>query len=100
MAGVVAGVVAALLLSATLFEGAANPWRALFAQTNGAHILLRLRAGTSTVPLAGLAGVKQIARPYQATAATMTVGLGPQTTPVHPLALPPDPPAHSLPPAR
>ncbi len=93
MAGVVAGVVAALLLSATLFEGAANPWRALFAQTNGADIWLRLRAGTSTGPLAGLAGVKQIAGPYQATAATMTVGRGPQTAPVQLWAMQPVPPA-------
>src|SRR5258708_4431610 len=93
MAGVVAGVVAALLLSATLFEGAANPWRALFAQTNGADIWLRLRAGTSTGRLAGLAGVKQIAGPYQATAATMTVGRGPQTAPVQLWAMQPVPPA-------
>jgi putative ABC transport system permease protein len=93
MAGVVAGVVAALLLSATLFEGAANPWRALFAQTNGADIWLRLRAGTSTAPLAGLAGVQQTAGPYQATAATMTVGRGPQTAPVQLWAMRPVPPA-------
>ncbi len=91
MAGVVAGVVAALLLSATLFEGAANPWRALFAQTNGADMWLRLQAGTSTAPLARLADVEQLAGPYQATAATIV--RGPQTTPVQLWAMRPVPPA-------
>jgi putative ABC transport system permease protein len=97
MAVVVAGVVSALLLSATLFEGAANPWRALFAQTNGADIWLRLQTGTSTAPLTGLAGVQRIAGPYQATAATMTVGRGPQTAPVQLWAMQPAPPAIGLP---
>jgi putative ABC transport system permease protein len=91
MAGVVAGVVAALLLSATLFEGAANPWRALFAQTNGADIWLRLQAGTRTAPLAGLVGVEQLAGPYQATAAT--IAGGPQTATVQLWAMRPVPPA-------
>src|SRR5260370_37803245 len=93
MAGVVAGVVAALLLSATLFEGAANPWRALFAQTNGADIWARPRAGTSTGPLAGLAGVEEIARPYQAPAAPVTGGRRPQTAPGQLWAMQPGPPA-------
>lgn len=100
MACVVAGVVSALLLSATLFEGAANPSRALFAQTNGADIWLRLQAGTDTAPLAGLAGVKQIAGPYQAAAATMTVGRGPQTAPVQLWAMQPTPPAIGRPVVR
>jgi putative ABC transport system permease protein len=93
MACVVAGVVSALLLSATLFEGAANPWRALFAQTNGADIWLRLEAGTDTAPLRGLAGVEQIVGPYQAAAATITVGRGPQTAPVQLWAMRAVPPA-------
>ncbi len=91
MAGVMAGVVSALLLSATLFEGAANPSRALFAQTNGADIWLRLRAGTSAAPLSGLVGVEQLAGPYQATAATIV--RGPQTAPVQLWAMRPVPPA-------
>ena len=77
---VVAGVVTALLLSATLFEGAADPWRALFAQTNGADIWLRLQPGTNTRPLHRLIGVQQVAGPYQTTAATIV--RGPQTAPV------------------
>jgi putative ABC transport system permease protein len=91
--GVVAGVVSALLLSATLFEGAANPWRALFAQTNGADIWLRLQPGTNTAPLAGLDGVEQVAGPYRATAATIAVGRGSQTAPVQLWAMRPVPPA-------
>src|SRR5579875_149701 len=77
---VVAGVVAVLLLSATLFEGAADPWRALFARTNGADVWLRLQPGTSTAGLHRLPGVQQVAGPYQATAATIV--RGPQTAPV------------------
>lgn len=91
MAAVVAGVVAVLLLSATLFEGAADPWRALFAQTNGASVWLRLQAGTSTAPLAGLTGVNQIAGPYQA--ADATIGHGPQPVAVQLWGMPPGLPA-------
>lgn len=74
MAAVVAGVVAALLLSATLLEGATNPWRALFAQTKGADVWLRLTPGTPTQSLRTLNGVTGIAGPYQATAATLAHG--------------------------
>jgi len=93
VACVVAGVVSALLLSATLFEGAANPWRALFAQTNGADVWLRLQPGTHTAPLARLDGVEQMAGHYQATAATIAVGRGSQTAPVQLWAMRPVPPA-------
>jgi putative ABC transport system permease protein len=88
---VVAGVVTALLLSATLFEGAADPWRALFAQTNGADIWLRLQPGTNTRPLQRLIGVQQVAGPYQTTAATIV--RGPQTAPVQLWAMGPALPA-------
>jgi putative ABC transport system permease protein len=88
---VVAGVVTALLLSATLFEGAADPWRALFAQTNGADIWLRLQPGTNTRPLHRLIGVQQVAGPYQTTAATIV--RGPQTAPVQLWAMGPALPA-------
>lgn len=43
---VVAGVVAALLLSAALLDGATNPWRALFVRTNGADVWFRLAPET------------------------------------------------------
>jgi putative ABC transport system permease protein len=77
---VVAGVVTALLLSATLLEGATDPWRALFAQTRGADIWLRLRPGTRVAPLTRLHGVTGLAGPYEATAATLV--RGPLTAPV------------------
>jgi putative ABC transport system permease protein len=71
---VVAGVVAALLLSATLLEGATNPWRGLFAQTRGADIWLHLEPGTRAAPLARLGGVTGIAGPYRAAPATLALG--------------------------
>jgi putative ABC transport system permease protein len=88
---VVAGVVAALLLSATLLEGATDPWRALFAQTRGADIWLRLTAGTTVRPLGRLDGVTEVAGPYQATAATLVHG--PLTAPVQLWAMGTVPPA-------
>lgn len=71
---VVAGVVAVLLLSATLFEGAADPWRALFVRTNGAGTWLRLKPGTPVGPLRRLVDVQQVAGPYPVTAATVVLG--------------------------
>lgn len=77
---VVAGVVAALLLSASLLAGATSPWRTLFAQTRGAHVWLRLGAGTDVRPLRGLPGVTGMAGPYRTVAATLV--RGPLTAPV------------------
>jgi putative ABC transport system permease protein len=71
---VVAGVVTALLLSATLLEGATNPWRGLFAQTRGAQIWLHLEPGTQVRPLARLNGVSNVAGPYRAAPATLVLG--------------------------
>lgn len=88
---VVAGVVAVLLLAASLLEGATNPWRALFDQTRGADIWLRLNAGTSVRPLHGLGGVTGLAGPYHITAATMV--RGPVSAPVQVWALRPALPA-------
>lgn len=83
---VVAGVVACLLLSATLLEGATNPWRGLFAQTRGAHIWLHLSQGTSVSPIRALPDVAGLAGPYPAAAATLvTSGL---TSPVELRAMP------------
>jgi len=39
---VVAGVVAALVLSTMLLEGAVNPWKGLFARTRGADLVVYL----------------------------------------------------------
>jgi putative ABC transport system permease protein len=87
---VVAGVVTVLLLSATLAEGATNPWRPLFAESHGADIWLRLNAGTSLRPLRAIGGVTEVAGPFQTTAATMV--RGPVTAPVQLWALRPTPP--------
>jgi putative ABC transport system permease protein len=71
---VVAGVVAALVLSATVLVGATNPWRGLFAQTRGAEIWLRLAPGTPVTPLAQISGVTAVAGPYTTAAATLVQG--------------------------
>src|SRR5579863_4450859 len=83
MMAVVAGVVVALLLSATLLDGATNPWRALFAQTRGADVWFRLTSDAHHPQrfddrladrLARLPGVTGLAGPYPATAATLAHG--------------------------
>lgn len=74
MALVVAGVVATLLLSATLLEGATNPWRSLFEQTKGADVWLRLTPGSDASTLASLPGVTRLAGPYRTAAATLVHG--------------------------
>jgi putative ABC transport system permease protein len=95
MIAVVAGVVTALLLSATLLEGATDPWRALFAQTRGAGIWLRLSPDADAGPLGRLDGVTEVAGPYQAAAATLA--RGPLTAPVQLWAMGPVPPVIGLP---
>src|SRR5215469_14680313 len=70
VAGVVAGVVSALLLSAGLLQGATNPWQGLFTAGRGAHIWLHLAPGTDAASIRSLPGVTAIARPEEATAAT------------------------------
>ena len=49
--GVVAGVVAALVLATMLLEGAINPWQGLFAATRGAQVWLRLSPGSDVSQL-------------------------------------------------
>ncbi|HEY7324698.1 MAG TPA: FtsX-like permease family protein, partial [Streptosporangiaceae bacterium] len=70
VAGVVAGVVSALLLSAGLLQGATNPWQGLFTASRGAHIWLHLTPGTDAASLRPLPDVTAISRPEEATAAT------------------------------
>jgi putative ABC transport system permease protein len=84
---VIAGVVAALLLSAALLEGATNPWRALFTQTHGAGVWLRLDSGTDARPVAAVKGVSGVAGPYRTAAATLA--RGPLTAPVELRAMAP-----------
>ncbi len=71
---VVAGAVAALVLSATTLQGATNPWQGLFARTKGAHVWLLLTPGTQVKPLGSLDGVTAVAGPYQAAAADLRRG--------------------------
>ena len=68
--GVVAGVVTALILSATLLAGAMDPWHGLFTRSNGAHIWVHVRPGTDVETLARLDGVSGMTGPYTTAAAT------------------------------
>jgi len=70
VAGVVAGVVSALLLSAGLLQGATNPWQGLFKASKGAQIWLHVTPGTDAAGLRSLSDVTAIATPEEATAAT------------------------------
>jgi putative ABC transport system permease protein len=71
---VIAGVVASLLLSATVLAGATNPWQALFAQTRGAQIWMRLAPGTNVRGLSRISGVTAVTPPYASAAATLAQG--------------------------
>jgi putative ABC transport system permease protein len=69
---VVAGVVAALLLSAAMLEDATNPWQGLFTATRGAQVWLHLAPGTDAARLRSqVPGIQSVAGPYEATAATL-----------------------------
>ena len=75
IAGVVAGVVLALLLSAGLLQGATNPWQGLFTATRGAQIWLHLSPGTDVRQLPSwVDGIDAVAGPYPATAASVVQG--------------------------
>ena len=69
--GVVAGVVAALILATMLLQGAVNPWQQLFDRTRGADVLISFTNGTNTSDLHSLPGVQAVAPPYQAASATL-----------------------------
>ncbi len=72
VAGVVAGVVTALLLSAGLLQGATNPWQGLFTATRGAQIWLHLAPGTDVRQLTyEVPGIVSVTGPYQSTAASV-----------------------------
>ncbi|HEX4830546.1 MAG TPA: FtsX-like permease family protein [Trebonia sp.] len=73
-AGIVAAVVAWLLLAAMLLEGANSPWAALHARTRGADVLLYLPPGTPVAGLSTLPGIEQASAPAPAIAATMDQG--------------------------
>jgi putative ABC transport system permease protein len=95
MVAVVAGVVAALMLAATLLAGALNPWQQLFARTRGADVLLYLADGTPIGQLHTLPGVRTVGQPYDAAAATLVAAA--QKSPVQLDAMPTALPAISGP---
>ena len=72
--GVVAGVVAALVLASMLLEGAVNPWQGLFARTHGADLLVYLSNGTDTSKLDHLPDVRSAGTPRQIAPATLEQG--------------------------
>ncbi len=88
---VIAGVVASLLLSATVLAGATNPWQGLFAQTRGAQIWMRLAPGTDVRGLRRIGGVTAVAGPYETAVATLSQG--PLQSPVQLRAMTPAEPA-------
>ncbi|WP_084960885.1 FtsX-like permease family protein [Thermoactinospora rubra] len=67
----VAGIVAALLTAATLLEEGTNPWRGLFAQTNGAHVWAHTRDQPELGRLLALDGVARAAGPYRSAPVTV-----------------------------
>jgi len=67
---VVAGVVTALILAITMLAGAMDPWKGVFARSNGAHVWIHAPAGTDLTPLAHLDGVTGASGPYETAAAT------------------------------
>ncbi|MEV5326107.1 FtsX-like permease family protein [Nonomuraea sp. NPDC052634] len=87
---VVAGIVAALITAATLLEEGTNPWRSLFAQTDGAHVWLYTK-DSPQVALGGIDGVTQIAGPYRS--APVTVAQNGKKEPAALRAMPATPPA-------
>jgi len=68
----VAGIVAALITSVTLLEEGTNPWRSLFAQTEGAHVWFYTKADTPAVAATrDLDGVVRTAGPYRSAPVTV-----------------------------
>jgi putative ABC transport system permease protein len=93
--GVVAGVVAALVLATMLLEGAVNPWKGLFARTHGADLLVYLSNGTDTGKLGHLPDVRAAGTPRQIAPATLEQG--PVKSPVQLIAMEPARPTMSAP---
>ena len=93
--GVVAGVVAALVLATMLLEGATNPWKGLFNRTHGADLVVWFSYGTDTSDLSRLAGVQGVAGPYEVAPATLEQSAG--KSPVQLTAMKTTEPAMSAP---
>ncbi|MFC4057398.1 FtsX-like permease family protein [Planomonospora corallina] len=69
----VAGIVAALVASATLLEDGTNPWRGLFERSRGAHVWIHTGAAPDASALRGLPGVTEVAGPYRTAPVTLTL---------------------------
>ena len=67
---VVAGVVTALILAITMLAGAMDPWKGVFARSNGAQVWIHAHPGTDLTPVSHLAGVTGVSGPFQTAAAT------------------------------
>ncbi|MCW2939246.1 MAG: ABC-type transport system involved in lipoprotein release permease component-like protein [Actinomycetia bacterium] len=70
-AGVVAGVVAALIVGLTLLQGTLDPWSGVFARSNGAHVWIYTNPGTDLQPLASLDDVTALAGPFETASASV-----------------------------
>ncbi len=92
---VVGAVVAALFLAIMLLQGAVNPWQQLSARTRGADVLVYFQDGTNTAGLRHVAGIHEMATPYQAASATLEQGA--VKSPVELRAMTPAPPTMSVP---
>jgi putative ABC transport system permease protein len=93
--GVVAGVVAALVLATMLLEGAVNPWKTLFARTHGADMVVYLAHGTDATRLDDLPDVREVGNAYQTAPATLEQQA--LKSPVQLIAMPTALPAMSTP---
>lgn len=67
----IAGIVAALITAATLLEDGTNPWRGLFAETNGAHLWIHTKDRPQVVALRAIDGVTQASGPYRTAPVTL-----------------------------
>jgi putative ABC transport system permease protein len=67
---VVAGVVTALILAITMLAGAMDPWKGVFARSNGAHVWIHAVPGTDLGSLSHMDGVTGVSGPYQTASAT------------------------------
>ncbi|GAA4218946.1 putative ABC transport system permease protein [Streptosporangium album] len=69
----VAGIVTALITSATLLEDGTNPWRGLFAESRGAHVWIHTKDAPDVAALSRLAGVEEVAGPYRTAPVMLTM---------------------------
>src|SRR5260370_8383576 len=72
--GIVAGVVAWLVLAAMLLGGANSPWLGLYDRTHGPDVVVYLAPGTPADGLATLSGVGEASKPVAAGTATLEQG--------------------------